>query len=143
MLKILPTMCVVLAMMASAALADSNWGYNGNPAALAPQVFSNQSTSATSTVVQASNYRFKTLFVQGIAVSGHTNTTLNGTVAAYCGPTAVGPFNPCTGLSTTAVGGAISTTSNAVLTWADADQFVEFIFTKTSGEVSAWFSLGN
>jgi hypothetical protein len=143
MLKFLLTTCVALAMTAGVALADSNWGYNGNPAALALPIFTNQSTTATSTPSLAANYRYKTAYVQGVAVSGHTNTTLSGTVAAYCGPTAAGPFLPCLGLTTTAAGAAVSTTSNAALTWVDANQFVEFIFTKTSGEVSVWLSLGN
>ena len=143
MFKLLMTALVSLCLTAGIACADSNYGYNGNPAALAPQVFSNQSTSATSSVVQVSNYRIKTLFVQGVAVSGHTNTSLSGTVAALCGPTAVGPFTACLGQTTTSVGGAISTTSNAAVSWTDAAQFLEVQYTKTSGECSVWLSLGN
>ncbi len=132
----------LLVITAGIANADSNWGYNGNPAALAV-VFSNASTTQTSTVINVTNYRTKTLFTQGIAVSGHTNTTLSGTVAALCGPTATGPFTACSGLVTTSGGGSISTTSNAVQTWIDSSQFLEVTFTKTSGECSVWLSLGN
>jgi hypothetical protein len=138
MFKILLVMCVGLALTAGTALA---WG--GNPAALAPQVFANQSTSATSSVVNVTNFRTKTLSVQGVAVSGHSNTTLSGTVAALCGPTAAGPFVACSGLITTAAGAAVSTTSNATLTWTDSAQFMEVQYTKTSGECSVWLSLGN
>ena len=149
-MKSIITAFVILGLIALASFsqADSNYGYNGNPAAVVgTTIFSNYSaangTAVTSPVISTGFYRVKTAQVQGIAVSGHSNTTLSGTLGALCAINAGGPFQACTGLYTTAIGGAVSTTSNAILTWTDASPYVEFSWTKTAGEVSVWMSLGN
>ena len=96
-------------------------------------------TAVYSTVVDVSNYRQKTLMVQGYAVAGHAAAALSGTLLAQCGPTSAGPFNTITGIT----GTAISTTSNTVLFWQDACQYFRLSWAKTAGEVSAWVLLGN
>ena len=111
--------------------------------AVATPIFTNKSTSATSAVFDVSRYRHKNLTVQGIAVAAHAAASLSGTVAAYCGPTPTGPFQAATAMATSAVGGAITTTANVSFNWTSACQYMEFIWTKTSGEVSAWLGVGN
>ena len=106
-------------------------------------LFTLMSTTKTSSVIDVSRYRHKNLVVQGYAVSGHTAGSLSGTVAAYCAPTVSGPWQAATGITTTAVGAAITTTSNTSLNWTSACQYLEVIWTKTSGEVSVWLGLGN
>ena len=136
----------ILGIFSGLAFADG-WGspaYDHQAAVF--QVFSNQSTSVTTstgTAYDVSKYRYKTVTVQGVAVSGHTNTSLSGTLTAYCGPTSTGPFIATTGIFTTAVGGPVSTTSNATLDWQGACQYLLLGWAKTSGEVSAWVSVGN
>ena len=120
--------------------ADS-WGGYGNPAAVT-QIFSNVSTTTTSTPIFVGLYRHKTLTVTGIAVSGHTATSLSGTVAVKCSADN-STFVAQTADWTTAAGVALSTTSNTNMNWSDACQWLELVWTKTSGEVSAWLSLGN
>ena len=121
--------------------ADSGWGGYGAPAAVT-QIFSNVSTTTTSTPIFVGMYRHKTLTVTGIAVSGHTAASLAGTVAVNCSPNN-SLFVAQTGDWTTAAGVALSTTSNTTINWTDACQWLELVWTKTTGEVSAWLSLGN
>ena len=121
--------------------ADSGWGGYGAPAAVT-QIFSNVSTTTTSTPIFVGLYRHKTLTVTGIAVSGHTAASLAGTVAVKCSPDN-SLFVAQTGDWTTAAGVALSTTSNTNINWTDACQWLELVWTKTTGEVSAWLSLGN
>jgi hypothetical protein len=130
-----------LLMFSGLASADI-WSDAAHQAVVIP-IFALQSTTKTSSVIDVSRYRVKSLTVQGYAVAGHTAASLSGTLAAYCGPTSSGPFVASTGLFTTAVGGAISTTSNATLNFESACSWMEFIWTKTSGEVSVWLGLGN
>jgi hypothetical protein len=108
------------------------------------QTFKMYSTAAGggtkySTVVDVSNFRQKTLIVQGYAISGHAAAALSGTLLAQCGPTSSGPFNTVTGIT----GTAISTTTNTVLYWNDSCQFMRLSWAKTAGLVSAWVMLGN
>ena len=133
----------LIGLMAFAGIASADiWSDAAHQAVVVP-IFSLQSTTKTSSVIDVSRYRHKNLVVQGYAVAGHTATSLSGTLAAYCGPTSAGPFIAATGLFTTAAGAAITTTSNASFNWISACQYMEFIWTKTSGEVSVWLGLGN
>ena len=138
-------LAVSLVVMASAAQADDFM--HASHQAVGIQVFTNFSaangTQVFSSPVNTSLYRFKSLMVQGVAVSGHTNTTLAGTLGVYCGPTAAGPFIQGTGLWTTAAGVALSTTSNTDIGWQSACPYIELGWTKTTGEVSAWLFLGD
>ena len=103
------------------------------------KVFNNMSTTGNSTAYNTIGFRHKSMSVQGIAVSGHTAASLSGTVAAQCAPTASGPWQTCAGIT----GTAISTTSNGNFYWIDPFPFTRAAFTKTSGEVSVYFSFGN
>ena len=143
-------LAVGLVVMVSAAQADDFM--HSDHQAVGLQVFANQSTSRTdqlagnviySAPINTSLYRSKTLMVQGIAVSGHVNAALSGTLAVYCGPTATGPFLQGTGLWTAAAGVALSTTSNTDIGWQSACPYIELGWLKTAGEVSVWLFLGD
>ena len=104
--------------------------------------FSNYSatsgTAVKSSVFNVRGFGKKTVTVQGIAVSGHANAALAGTVLVECGPTSNGPWNTCiaNGYAQTAV----STTSNAIFTWSDASAYIRASWAKTTGEVSVWLN---
>ncbi len=83
-------------------------------------------------------FKTKTVTVQGIAISGHTNTSLSGTVLIQCGPTSSGPWNTCVNSSYAQT--AISTTSNGTFTWSDAAAYIRASWAKTAGEVSVWLN---
>ena len=148
--SIITLLAVGLVMSGVAAQADDFM--NASHQAVGLQVFANQSTSRTdqlasnviySAPINTALYRFKTATVQGIAVSGHTNAALSGTMGVYCGPTATGPFILTTGQWVNAAGASVSTTTNMTLDWQGTCPYLEFGWLKTSGEVSAWLFLGN
>lgn len=127
-----------LLISAGSALAASN-----DHQVVGVQVFTNMSTSKTSDPINVGNYRNKSLHVTGIAVSGHTATSLSGTLAVQCAPTYAGNYVAQTANWTTSAGAALSTTSNTIINWTDACQWMKLVWTKTSGEVSAWLGVGN
>jgi len=102
--------------------------------------FSNLSTTSSAASYSAAQnvrgYRTKTVQVQGVAIAGHANAALSGTVLVQCGPTSNGPWATCTQSDRTAV----STTSNAILTWNDAAAYIRLSWAKTAGLVNAWIN---
>jgi hypothetical protein len=151
--SIITLLAVGLILSAVAAQADGYGGY-GKPTTTVP-VFSIYSTPGASgvqvvsatipaSVFSANMCRVKTVYVQGVAISGHTNAALSGSMAILTSPTgATGSFVPLTGTYTTAVGGAMALTTNGALSWTGAEQYIALGWTKTAGNVTAYFSCSN
>ena len=93
-------------------------------------------TAVKSTPVNVAAARIKTVQVTGIAVAGHTATTLSGTFLLECGPTKTGPFVTCKDQA----GNATTTTSNTIFNIDDSVLWMRGSWAKTAGEVKAWLN---
>lgn len=103
------------------------------------QIFTNQTTSKTSASYDVSGWKTKTLFVFG-KYSGGVFHNLSGAVAVKCGPTKTGPFTINCNQSQLASTPAVTTTTNSVISWQDAVQFIQITWTRTIRAVNVWLS---
>jgi hypothetical protein len=95
-------------------------------------------TAVKSSAVNVRGYNVKTVTVQGIAVAGHTNATLSGTVLVECAPTSAGPWNTC--IANNYAQTAVSLTANGTQSWESASAYIRASWAKTAGEVSVWLN---
>ena len=102
-------------------------------------VFNNQTTSRTSAVYDVSGWKTKTLHVYG-KYSSAAFFNLSGAVAVKCGPARTGPFTVNCNQSQLASTPAVSTTTNSVISWQDAVQFIQITWTRTKRAVNVWLS---
>ncbi len=136
--------CLVVLVCYSLSVASGGTAYTSTVATSFQNYSATSATQVISAPIAANACRYKNAYVQGVAVAGHANSALSGTLAVLCSATGVtGSFVPCLGLTTTAAGAAVATTTNGMLTWQDAAQYTAFGWSKTAGEVSVYFSCGN
>lgn len=124
-LTIFVTLCLV-----SAAMAGPN---------VKQLTFATFSTSTTTSAINATNFRHKTVIFQGYSSKAATNPSmLSGTALVQCAPTSNGPWQTCAQED----GTSISATSNgAPLQWSDVTAYVRVKWTTTARCMRAWLNL--
>lgn len=96
-------------------------------------------TAVKSAAYNVRGFKVKTVTVQGVAIAGHTDAALSGTVLVECGPTASGPWTTCN-QSQSSAGADVTTTANDTITWMDANAYIRASWAKTAGLVKVWLN---
>ncbi|KAB0668946.1 hypothetical protein F6V30_14000 [Oryzomonas sagensis] len=88
-------------------------------------------------------YKTKTLNVSGVTLTSSASNpvfqNMSGTAVAQCGPTSNGPWASCAQAQTSA-GAAVSMTSNGILSWQDAVNYIRLQWTPSAAghKIKMW-----
>lgn len=104
--------------------------------------------TVTSSVVNASGFKYKTVIVNGATLTSTaasiTYKNMSGTIIAQCGPTSSGPWTTCNQGQSSA-GADVSLTANDTMSWRDVVSYVRLKWTAgTLGtKIKAWLNLSD
>jgi hypothetical protein len=121
-------------LVAGLAFAGSGGGSITDPeGAYSTPMLAGVNTTTTSGAFAVNRNLFKTIVFTSMSSNGTVTTTLPGTAVIKCGNTSAGPWVQAKDLT----GASISATSPSMYTMEDFCQWLELVWTQTSGAHSS------